>query len=143
MIANGSSLVALSPVEGMIPEKRRQHGVSYGLAEVGYDIRIRQAVTFEQGITGEMTVALVDAERNLSEHNAGRFCIASTVDRFTMPDGLAGVVHDKSTWAPAVNLAKRDLTDEEFVALCSNVMTWLGERIARVERLSQVPEAAE
>lgn len=45
--------------------------------------------------------------------------------------------------APSVNLAKRDMTDAEFVAMCANVMTWLGERIAHVERLRQMPEAAE
>ena len=33
------------------------------------------------------------------------------------------------------NLAKRDLTDEEFAALCSDVMGWIGERIAMVERV--------
>lgn len=30
-----------------------------------------------------------------------------------------------------VNLAKRDLTDAELVALCVDVMSWIGERIAR------------
>lgn len=28
------------------------------------------------------------------------------------------------------NLAKRDLTDEEFVALCADVMRWIGQQIA-------------
>ncbi len=35
--------------------------------------------------------------------------------------------------SPTVNLAKRDLTDAEFVALCVNVMEWIGERIQIVE----------
>lgn len=30
------------------------------------------------------------------------------------------------------NLAKRDMTDEQFVALCADVMRWIGERIALV-----------
>jgi 5-methylcytosine-specific restriction endonuclease McrA len=34
----------------------------------------------------------------------------------------------------AANLAKRDLTDAEFAALCSDVMAWIGERIALVDR---------
>ena len=41
---------------------------------------------------------------------------------------------------PAVNLAKRDLTDAEFVDMCANVMDWLGQRIAHVEAL--ISEAA-
>jgi hypothetical protein len=36
-------------------------------------------------------------------------------------------------WLSAkANLAKRDLTDEEFVFLCSSVMRWIGERINEV-----------
>lgn len=35
-----------------------------------------------------------------------------------------------------VNLAKRDLTDEEFLALCSNVMRWIGMRIQHVSDLA-------
>jgi len=34
------------------------------------------------------------------------------------------------------NLAKRDLTDAEFIKLCSCVMKWIGERINMVENLS-------
>lgn len=33
------------------------------------------------------------------------------------------------------NLAKRALSDAEFTALCSDVMAWLGQRIALVETL--------
>ncbi len=33
------------------------------------------------------------------------------------------------------NLARRELSDAEFVALCSDVMRWIGERIAKVEAL--------
>jgi 5-methylcytosine-specific restriction endonuclease McrA len=43
------------------------------------------------------------------------------------------------------NLAKRALTDEEFTALCSDVMRWIGERIAAVEAMRKIQtlEAAE
>jgi len=34
------------------------------------------------------------------------------------------------------NLAKRDLTDAEFIALCGDVMRWIGERIAQVEAIT-------
>lgn len=32
-----------------------------------------------------------------------------------------------------VNLAKRDLTDDEFIKLCASVMEWIGKRIQQVE----------
>lgn len=32
---------------------------------------------------------------------------------------------------PEANMAKRDLTDEEFFALCSDVAQWIGERLLR------------
>jgi 5-methylcytosine-specific restriction endonuclease McrA len=36
---------------------------------------------------------------------------------------------------PEANLSKRDLTDAEFQALCSDVMRWIGERIDMVDKL--------
>ena len=40
------------------------------------------------------------------------------------------------------NLAKRALTDAEFIALCADVTAWIGRRIAAVEALSLQAEAA-
>lgn len=37
------------------------------------------------------------------------------------------------------NRAKRDLTDEEFVALCSDCMSWIGQRIDLFERVLAEP----
>jgi len=34
------------------------------------------------------------------------------------------------------NLAKRELSDAEFLALCSDVMAWIGNRIAMVEAIT-------
>jgi len=78
MIVNGKSLVAKAPLAPMRVTKGREHGVSFGLSEAGYDIRIVQAVTL---------------------HPFKRFTLASTYDYFDMPSNLVGVVHDKSTWA--------------------------------------------
>ena len=52
--------------------------MSYGLSEAGYDIRIKQTVIL---------------------HPFRRFRLASTIERFAMPDNLVAIVHDKSTWA--------------------------------------------
>lgn len=40
------------------------------------------------------------------------------------------------------NLAKRELSDAEFAALCSDVMRWIGERIQMVEQLTPKANAA-
>lgn len=79
MIINGTLLMQMAPLSPIVPRKERLHGVSYGLSEAGYDIRIKQTVSFGTG--------------------QPRFQIASTVEKFHMPNVLVGVVHDKSTWA--------------------------------------------
>lgn len=88
MIVNGEQLLHACPIKDMLTEKHREHGVSYGLAEAGYDIRIKQEIIFRPH-HDTMTV----------NGRKGRFIIASAIEEFDMPGGLVGVVHDKSTWA--------------------------------------------
>lgn len=78
MIRNGKNLLNDMPIYPMIETKEKVHGVSYGMSEAGYDIRIKQNVTL---------------------HPFKRFSIASTIERFHMPYDLVAIVHDKSTWA--------------------------------------------
>jgi len=79
MIANGQSLVASRPLHPMFCDKRPgPGGVSFGMSEAGYDIRIAQDVVL---------------------HPFKRFSLASTIERFDMPDDLVAIIHDKSTWA--------------------------------------------
>lgn len=78
MIVNQQPLLAAAPVASMAAGKGRLHGVSFGLSEAGYDIRIKQDILL---------------------HPFRRFALASAIERFQMPDNLVGVVHDKSTWA--------------------------------------------
>lgn len=77
-VVNRTRLWDVEPVRPMYSQKLREHGVSYGLSEAGYDIRIKQDVTL---------------------YPFRRFTLASTVEQFQMPDDLVGIVHDKSTWA--------------------------------------------
>ena len=93
MIINGSDLLRRAPIKGMINDKMRQHGVSFGLSEAGYDIRIKQDIVFKKSY-GEFIV-IVDGIQT----NTGRFTIASAIEEFQMPHNLVGIVHDKSTWA--------------------------------------------
>lgn len=98
-VINGRHLLHLSPIDGMIDHKAREHGVSYGLGEAGYDIRIKQEVRFCPMTVwkdGLVSPAEVMVDRATSY---GNFTIASSVERFTMPPNLVGQVADKSTWA--------------------------------------------
>lgn len=99
MIVNRQTLFELQPIKDMSFDKQQEHGVSHGLSEAGYDIRIKQDVTFfpnRHNWTGEC-LARQDAD-NL-ELRLGRFILASAIEEFQMPDNLVGIVHDKSTWA--------------------------------------------
>lgn len=78
MIINGKNLLSAQPIVDMLDHKARSHGVSHGLAEAGYDIRIKQEVVFD---------------------GRKRFALASAMELFDMPNNLVGIVHDKSTWA--------------------------------------------
>lgn len=59
---------------------RTQHegtGCSYGLSAAGYDIRLDEPITIR----------------------SGKFVLASSLEKFDMPNNVLAVVHDKSTWA--------------------------------------------
>lgn len=97
MVINGDQLLAEAPIRGMLTGKYREHGVSYGLAEVGYDIRIKQQIEFLPSCIVPGRIVIFDGGEAKSEE--GRFCIASAMEEFNMPNNLVGIVHDKSTWA--------------------------------------------
>lgn len=97
MIYNSHSLLDAAPIKNMLRTKEKSNGVSHGLAECGYDIRIKQSVRFIPGSDGRMLVQVQDGD-NITEQ-WGRFTIASSIEEFQMPPFLVGVVHDKSTWA--------------------------------------------
>lgn len=95
MLVNRHRLLELSPIKDMLTDKHKLHGVSYGLSEGGYDIRIKQEVRFEVSESGQRIVHIDDQYR----YTEGRFALASSLEEFTMPSTLLGIVHDKSTWA--------------------------------------------
>jgi len=100
MIINGEHLLELAPIEGMAASKNKDHGVSWGLSEAGYDIRIKQQVKFIPGYYGNMRCEVLDGDDYLKAiESESRFTIASAIEKFQMPPTLVGKVHDKSTWA--------------------------------------------
>ena len=58
-------------------ERQKQNGMSYGLSISGYDVRIDQSISL----------------------TPNSFTQASTLEKFTMPRDLLGIVHDNSTLA--------------------------------------------
>lgn len=116
MIVNGSRLLAAAPLSPMLATKERAHGLSYGLAEAGADIRVKQTIRFVppdplaffnvmaagRGLIARDVHALeafhgyveVDGKRTL-----GRFALASSVERFRVPENLVAVIGHKSTLA--------------------------------------------
>ncbi len=92
MIRNGSKLLQSQPLVNMADQKHRFKGVSYGLSEGGYDIRLKQDIEFKRDKRGPYV--LVDGQAS-----PGTFTIASAIEEFQMPEDLLGLVHDKSTWA--------------------------------------------
>jgi dCTP deaminase len=99
MIINGSSLLDKQPIKGMVDEKIRLHGVSSGLGEAGYDIRIKQEIVFTTTVGGNRLIEVNDTEGEILATTLGRFVKASAIEEFQVPKDLTGVVHDKSTWA--------------------------------------------
>jgi len=95
MILNGKYLLEAAPIKDMLPGKVRLHGVSHGLGEAGYDIRLKQTIEFRRNddprVGPRVYVNGID--------KGGNFTIASAIEEFQMPDYLVGIVHDKSTWA--------------------------------------------
>ncbi|ASB43086.1 putative dCTP deaminase [Erwinia phage vB_EamP_Rexella] len=100
MIVNAGALLHKAPIADMAETKLTEHGVSYGLSEAGYDIRIKQAITFSPANDKyQITVSEIVGDTNRVHFQKGRFTLASAMELFQMPDDLLGVVHDKSTWA--------------------------------------------
>ncbi len=96
MVVNQKALLADPPFVEMMHVKERLHGVSHGLAEAGYDIRIKQSVAFFPGLSlGSIHIDHGDT-RKIED---GNFCLASAMEEFDMPNTLVGIVHDKSSWA--------------------------------------------
>lgn len=58
-------------------EKTKSHGVSYGASSAGYDIRLASSIYVSDTITA----------------------LGISLEYFTMPNNVVGIVHDKSTWA--------------------------------------------
>lgn len=114
-VINGGTLLQAAPFKDMATEKMKGHGVSWGLSEAGYDIRVKQDITFVppspldfyrimQGNTfGQYDAEALDAFHGYvvvgDVRTRGRFALGSSLEMFQIPNNLVAVIHDKSTWA--------------------------------------------
>ena len=98
MIVNRQTLLRIAPIKNMLSTKETANGVTHGMSEAGYDIRIKQSVTFDKADGGRRIVGVM-LPGHAPDFNEGRFALASAMEEFQMPNHLVGIVHDKSSWA--------------------------------------------
>ena len=79
MFVNRNALLAAKPIVHMYRTKRQFRGTSFGLVEAGYDIRIRETVTFTAGVN-HPRVTLYDPHTEITSVNKGRFILASSME---------------------------------------------------------------
>lgn len=95
-VVNGTRLLAASPIKDMLHGKERHGGVTFGLAEVGYDVRIKQALHFTHDKYGnKITMVTTDG---VSQRQIGWAVLVNVMEEFTMPPDLVGIGHPKSSW---------------------------------------------
>lgn len=98
MIINKQDLLLLSPLFPMFDSKQVGNGVSFGLTEAGYDVRIAQEIQFFWN-SGFPEIHIFDPVSQEKKVIHDTFTLASTIEMINMPNNLVGIVHDKSTWA--------------------------------------------
>lgn len=104
MIVNKIALLADPPIKEMFHEKLQSNGVSYGLSELGYDIRIKQDIFFTPWDYHAKnpippSVQILDHGERKGKIIDGNFALGSSIEEFCMPTNMGGLVKDKSTWA--------------------------------------------
>lgn len=83
MIASGQT-IREAGIFDPFSERTKHNGMTFGVGPAGYDVRVEFD---DSGVINHRCL------------KPGEFILASTIERFTMPTNLLGIVHDKSTWA--------------------------------------------
>lgn len=83
MILSGTTIQGMEIITPFYG-RTKHHNMTFGCGPAGYDVRV------EFDSQGEIQ------HRKLV---SGGFILASTIERFVMPDDVMGIVHDKSSWA--------------------------------------------
>ena len=85
-------LTPLKPLIQPFQEEMVLHGMTAELSCCGYDVKIDQDVTLYPTTLGNLLLKACGVSRP-------SFSLASTVEQFNIPNHLAALVMDKSTWA--------------------------------------------
>lgn len=96
MKVNGQKLLDASPIKNMLSTKEKHGGVTYGLSEVGYDVRIKQGLCFKRDKYGNHITVVTDGEH--SQRHIGWAVNVNVIEEFTMPHNLVGIGYPKSSW---------------------------------------------
>ena len=80
-ILSGATIRRLNILEPCL-DPGKAHGLSFGLGPSGYDLRLD-----------------LPPGQKYTMARRGQFKLAASMERFTMPNNVVGVVHDKSTLA--------------------------------------------
>ena len=96
MIINGQTLLEAAPIKNMLPTKEKHGGVTHGLSEVGYDVRIKQGLHFTRDKYGNRITVVTDGE--YSQRHIGWAVNVNVIEEFTMPHDLVGIGYPKSSW---------------------------------------------
>jgi dCTP deaminase len=111
MIVNGKTLYCRKPLDPILDSKVKSYGVTRGLGEAGYDIAVAQDICL---------------------HPFKRFTLASSVERFDMPDDLVGIVHDKSTHARRGLSVFNTVIESGWSGFLTLELVYFGWRVLRV-----------
>jgi len=100
-------------------ERTRHEGMTFGLSSAGYDVRVE-----------------FDLESPYSYRvlNPGDFILASTVERFKMPNDLIASVADKSSWARRGLAVQNTIIEPGWEGWLTLELTNHGKETLRIEK---------
>ena len=131
MIVNGKQLLAASPIVGMLTGKEKAGGVTYGLAEVGYDVRIKQGLCFKRDMYGNRITVVTDGEH--SQRHIGWAVNVNVIEEFTMPHDLVGIGYPKSSWNRQYLRLGSPVIEPGWNGFLTISLNYIGERDLMIE----------
>ena len=101
MILSGKTIWQLSIITPHVPRTRTESGLSYGESYAGYDIRLGSQAVVYQDVT-----------------------LATSLEHFSMPVDVVGVVHDKSSWARRGLFVQNTIIEPGWRGYLTLELTW-------------------
>jgi len=100
-------------------ERTKYEGMTFGLSSAGYDVRV------------EFALNSIFSYRVL---NPGDFILASTIERFKMPNDLIASVADKSSWARRGLAVQNTIIEPGWAGWLTLELTNHGRETLRIEK---------